>query len=392
MTLNTDLLMENEDWLVLRTLEYAKRHGFTKYTSTLEEAWRISISGITASLVAGVSKFHDVPELDPDDSGALDPLTEFGVVEAGRHRTRGVSIGMFLGLLKYYRQSYLDLIGQKGAPASLREENQLFINRCFDRIEIAFCREWTETGSDDQMSELQQTARRMTNEKNAYLTVFESLSDPVIILDTEDRVINLNNAASLLTAPQHIPGGQYYRAAPLTDGSTPYGKHTVDELCLGKDVTTLFPSLESTLKQLKENHGTPCETELVVPEGTKFFEVKRSLLLDVSEKLTGAIIIFRDITKRKHSEDALQHTVADLEVALSEVKRLTGLLPICADCKKVRDDKGYWFQVEQYISERSEARFSHGICPECFHKHYPELEDASDEPPPGHRRFSHSAP
>lgn len=61
----------------------------------------------------------------------------------------------------------------------------------------------------------------------------------------------------------------------------------------------------------------------------------------------------------------------DLQKAEEEVEELHGLLPICAHCKKVRDDKGYWNQIEKYISERSEADFSHSICPGCMQKHFP---------------------
>lgn len=62
----------------------------------------------------------------------------------------------------------------------------------------------------------------------------------------------------------------------------------------------------------------------------------------------------------------------ELEEALGKVKQLSGLLPICASCKKIRDDKGYWNQIESYIKEHSEAEFSHGICPECLKKLYPD--------------------
>ncbi len=65
-----------------------------------------------------------------------------------------------------------------------------------------------------------------------------------------------------------------------------------------------------------------------------------------------------------------------LQKALDEVKTLNGLLPICSFCKKIRDDQGYWNQIESYISKRSRAQFSHSICEECLKKHYPEvLED-----------------
>lgn len=69
---------------------------------------------------------------------------------------------------------------------------------------------------------------------------------------------------------------------------------------------------------------------------------------------------------------ALQHGLAErvhaLEAALGRVKRLQGLLPICAWCKRVRNDQNYWQQVESYVAERTDARFSHGICPECREK------------------------
>lgn len=68
----------------------------------------------------------------------------------------------------------------------------------------------------------------------------------------------------------------------------------------------------------------------------------------------------------------LQNTVDKLKIALAEVKTLRGILPICSFCKKIRDDEGNWNQVEAYVQKRSEANFSHGICPECVEKHYPE--------------------
>jgi hypothetical protein len=74
------------------------------------------------------------------------------------------------------------------------------------------------------------------------------------------------------------------------------------------------------------------------------------------------------------SRDNLQETVLKLQAAMDEVKTLSGLLPICASCKKIRDDKGYWTQIETYIREHSDAEFSHGICPDCAKKLYPELD------------------
>ncbi|MBW1881485.1 MAG: hypothetical protein JRJ84_24270, partial [Deltaproteobacteria bacterium] len=72
-----------------------------------------------------------------------------------------------------------------------------------------------------------------------------------------------------------------------------------------------------------------------------------------------------DITKRKAAERVRETTIEALEHALAEVKTLRGLLPICASCKKIRDDQGSWNQIEVYIRDRSEAEFSHSICPDC---------------------------
>ncbi len=87
----------------------------------------------------------------------------------------------------------------------------------------------------------------------------------------------------------------------------------------------------------------------------------------------------RDITCRKNMEIERENLIAELQEALKNVKTLSGLIPICASCKKIRDDKGYWNQVEKYISEHSEARFSHGLCPSCVKKLYPELDGLLDD-------------
>jgi PAS domain S-box-containing protein len=81
----------------------------------------------------------------------------------------------------------------------------------------------------------------------------------------------------------------------------------------------------------------------------------------------------KENTERKRAHDESQRLVAQLQKALSEVKTLAGLLPICASCKKIRDDKGYWRRVEEYIEDHSEAVFTHSICPQCTKRLYSHL-------------------
>lgn len=80
------------------------------------------------------------------------------------------------------------------------------------------------------------------------------------------------------------------------------------------------------------------------------------------------------IVKKKRSEQKREEAIAEREKALREIKILQGILPICSSCKKIRDDKGSWKRIELYIMENSEADFSHGICPECVKKLYPEFQ------------------
>ena len=98
-----------------------------------------------------------------------------------------------------------------------------------------------------------------------------------------------------------------------------------------------------------------------------------SLAERVGHQIAGAIAntqLFVELTQAKEEQDKLVHELQD---ALAQVKTLSGFLPICASCKKIRDDKGYWNQIEAYIGDHSEAEFTHSICPECMKKLYPDF-------------------
>lgn len=90
------------------------------------------------------------------------------------------------------------------------------------------------------------------------------------------------------------------------------------------------------------------------------------------------VLVFRPlrihIDLRRQAEEEKDLLINELQQALDEVKTLRGIIPICASCKKIRDDKGFWQQVEDYISFYSDAKFSHGICQDCAQKLYPDLE------------------
>lgn len=97
-----------------------------------------------------------------------------------------------------------------------------------------------------------------------------------------------------------------------------------------------------------------------------------SPIRDRTGKVVGVSAIERDITARKREEDERLKLIDELTMALASIRTLRGLLPICASCKKIRDDQGYWQKVELYISNHTEAEFTHGICPDCMKRLYPE--------------------
>lgn len=97
--------------------------------------------------------------------------------------------------------------------------------------------------------------------------------------------------------------------------------------------------------------------------------------------IMAAIILYlyrmahSDLRKRLAAEHEKSQVIVELQEAMSEIKTLRGILPICSYCKQVRDDEGFWSQVESYIGARTEAQFSHGICPDCMAKHFPDILD-----------------
>ncbi|MGE5340328.1 MAG: response regulator [Candidatus Omnitrophota bacterium] len=95
--------------------------------------------------------------------------------------------------------------------------------------------------------------------------------------------------------------------------------------------------------------------------------------LELRARIRSFLRLKEEIDQRKAHERQLEKTVQKLQKAVSEIHTLTGLLPICSNCKKIRNDKGYWEQVESYVSERTSVEFTHGLCPDCIKSLYPEI-------------------
>jgi len=134
----------------------------------------------------------------------------------------------------------------------------------------------------------------------------------------------------------------------------------------------------SILKKMPETENIPIifltamtETDNIV----KGFELGAVDYVTKPFKTAEMLSRVRTHLKLKRALDAEKELAANLKDALAQVKQLSGIIPICSNCKNIRDDDGYWQQVEMYIKEHTTAMFSHGICPDCVRKLYPDMAD-----------------
>jgi PAS domain S-box-containing protein len=159
-----------------------------------------------------------------------------------------------------------------------------------------------------------------------------------------------------------------------------FGTKKVEQL-VGQKLTALFHPENSELLrecfQVPENEdGFDIQQELRLArfDGTPLDVVAVGIRTEYLGE-PAVQVILHDITERKRLQDELSGKVEQLETALATVKLLEGIIPICMYCKKIRDDQQGWHQLERYITEHSEAMFSHGICPDCFEKTMKDLKD-----------------
>ncbi len=199
------------------------------------------------------------------------------------------------------------------------------------------------------------TEKALRESEARYRTIFESTGTAMMIGDENTTIWMVNSEFEILSG---------YPKAEIE------GKKSWQEFVIIED-----------LEGVKEFHGLCRTASNAVPRNHEFrFIDKQGNIRHVNSTMTilpgtkMGLSSFLDITHRKQAEDEREKLISELRKALTEVKKLSGMLPICSSCKKIRDDKGYWNQIEAYIAEHSEAEFSHGLCPECLKNMYPGID------------------
>jgi PAS domain S-box-containing protein len=198
-------------------------------------------------------------------------------------------------------------------------------------------------------------AEEKIRQQNAFLTtVINALPHPFTVIDADTYELRLaNKAAHSGRLAERLTCHQLSHQSVLP--------------CSGADHPCPLEKVKATGLPVTMEH-----THFNADGLRRDFEVLGFPIVDATGKISQMIEYCIDISERKQAVNEREQLIRKLQAALQEVKTLSGMLPICSSCKKIRDDQGYWNNLEIYISDHSDALFSHGICPECAERLYPE--------------------
>jgi two-component system NtrC family sensor kinase len=199
MTPLTDLIARNEDRLLGQILTLAEANGYFRFVPGTPEEWRAALRGLSGSLLQAFRSDPSPPSLTADDVGRDDGLSAFGVVEARKRRREGMPLGIFLGLVKYFRQAYIDLVRSAGLPREEEEGLLRYIERFFDRNEVAVCVSWTSESVSGRVAELRQEHDELSRAyilaataKEEWEGTIDRVDDMVFLADPDRRIRRCN--------------------------------------------------------------------------------------------------------------------------------------------------------------------------------------------------------
>ncbi|HEY9594244.1 MAG TPA: histidine kinase N-terminal 7TM domain-containing protein [Spirochaetia bacterium] len=171
-------------------------------------------------------------------------------------------------------------------------------------------------------------------------TLVEEMDEAMVVVDTQERIVDVNaRARSILGLRDDV-----------------IGQTIAPDSRLGS-VIAIDPSVE-----------THKEVAIGSPVAMRYYDAHMSVVRGRGRRRIGFMVLFRDVTDTHNLLEEKNKLIDELQQASTEINTLQGIIPICMYCKKIRDDAGFWHQVENYVAARSGAQFSHGLCPDCMRK------------------------
>lgn len=207
-----------------------------------------------------------------------------------------------------------------------------------------------------------QAERRLAERERWFTGALSSIGEAVIAADPQGQVRFMNSLAESITGwprgealAQHLDKVLVLSGENVSDGAgSPFAEALREGFAVDwSGNTCVWP---------REGPRTP-------------IDYAATRIRHENGETVGVVVLFRDISPRKQLEEEREGLICELQSALAKIKTLSGMLPICASCKKIRDDGGYWEGVERYIQNHSNATFTHSLCPACIRKLYPDFAD-----------------
>lgn len=288
MTGIAEFIGNSEAALVSRIMYYADKMGYTKYTPTDENVWKLSVRGLSEGILSSLNSSLEIPELSPDIDLINDKITAFGVNQAKQHRSRGVTLEMFLGLMKYFRQSYHDIVNDHAAPDLAARLANTNVDRYFDKIELGFISEWERSAA-----ELNSHHEKLLLDKNSELSVANAqLKQENIERRRAEQQLNKLNIA--LERMVDVRTQQLQQVNEQNN-------YKLNELLILNRLSSI------NLSKIRLNRLTSIILEALTSNSTLFFDRAMLFLLNertqVLQGMLGIVRVKTPVVNREYAED-----------------------------------------------------------------------------------------
>jgi PAS domain S-box-containing protein len=309
----------------------------------------------------------------PDRVYVKDLMSRFLIVNtAVLHKLNVAEVEDVIGKtdFDFYPQEYADhfrsdeeVIIQSGQPLINHEEFTVdaFGNREFSLATKVPMRDRQGkiiglVGISRDITERKRAEEALKYEKSLLDGLMNNIPDSIYFKDRQCRLLKINRRMMETLNMTH--DSEYFHKTDVELFGEEFGRKTVDE--------------DLHLMETGEPIVGLVESRRLADGTLNWTSTTKVPIRDAEGKINGLVGITRTINDIKRAEEAREKVIKELQATIEKVNMLRGLIPICANCKKIRDDQGYWSNVESYIANHAEVEFTHGICPECMEKLYPD--------------------